>query len=283
MTDYEPDLDEPAEATPEQLLSATLQLQVAVDQLTQPGMERLDRSRPEADTAVQAVDAEHQAHTQQLRAAHALALHRRDRVGMRRALARLIAHEQRAHARAVTQAVLPSLLEQLRDAVNGRTGTGNRAGSVYRAAIGFESAELLGYIERGAWHVGAVRGGDLAFQVRTWADGVVERQNATELPEAADLAEQWVMRARAILAPDRGFEIPEECPHCGNRWAHVLDDTGTRVRKSALQVSYGERMARCIHPACGSRWPETHWDHLKALLDQRRQEREDDQRRREAG
>ena len=103
---------------------------------------------------------------------------------------------------------------------------------------------------------------------------MVAEQNATALPACAELAELWVARARQILAPDRGFEIPDPCPHCGNRWAHVLDDTGQRVRKSALYVGYADQVARCLVAACGSRWPKTHWDHLKALLEQRRNERE---------
>jgi hypothetical protein len=270
VADYADDTaqDEP---TPETLLAATLALGVAVDQLTKPGLEYLDRS-PATDDAVQLVDAEHAAHARDLQAAHALALHQRDEIGVLRARARITAHDLRARRRAVTTATLPSLLDQLVDAV---AGTGGRNGvhgaGPYRAAIGLAAAELIGHIQRAVW---ARPDHDLAAKLREWADALADEQNATTLPDGAALAEVWVVRARQILAPDRGFEIPEPCPHCGNRWAYVLDDTGTRVRKSALYVGYADQVARCLVGACGSRWPKTHWDHLKALLEQRRNERD---------
>ena len=267
MTDYLDD-EAPEQPTSEQLLAATLALQVAVDQLTQPGLERLDRSRPEADDAVKAVDTEHAHQTQQLRAAHALATHRRDPAGMRRALARLIAHEQQAQARAVTQAPLPSLLEQLADAVHSTRGAGNKASSVHRSAIGFAAAELLGHIQRAVW---ARPDDDLPAKLREWSDAVVAEQNPTALPECADLAETWVREARNVLTPERSFELVAPCPACGNRWVYVLDDFGQRVKKSVLQVSETERVARCIHPSCGQRWPETHWPLLIAALNQDRE------------
>ena len=140
-----------------------------------------------------------------------------------------------------------------------------------RRAIGLAAAELIGHIQRAVW---CRPDHDLAAKLREWADTLAAEQNATTLPDGAALAEAWVVRARQILAPDRGFEIPEPCPVCGNRWAYVLDDTGTRVRKSALYVGYADQVARCLVGACGYRWPKPYWDHLKALLEQRRNERD---------
>jgi hypothetical protein len=257
------------EPTPETLLAATLALGVAVDQLTKPGLEYLDRS-PATDDAVQLVDAEHAAHARDLQAAHALAMHQRDEMGILRARARITAHDLRARARAVTTATLPSLLEQLVDAVFSTRGAGNRAVSVHRAAIGFDAAELLGHIQRAVY---ARPDEDLTPKLRSWAEHVVAEQNATTLPDAALLAEAWVTRARDVLTPKRSFELAAHCPACGNRWAYGVDDTGLRVKKSVLQVFDAERVARCIHPSCGQRWPESHWPLLIAALNQDREER----------
>jgi hypothetical protein len=269
VTDYADTVDEQQDTTPETLLAATLALEVAVDQLTKPAVERLDRSRPEADEDVAGVEAEHAAHLRELQAAHALALHRRDEMGILRARARITAHELRARKRAVTQAPLPSLLEQLRDAVQTPRGGGNKAASVHRAAISFEAAELLGHIQR---VVHARPEDDLSTKLRGWCDNAVAEQNATTLPDAAVLAEAWVREARNVLNPQRSFELAAPCPACGNRWTYTTDDLGGRVKKAALQVSETERVARCIHPSCGQRWPETHWPLLIAALNQDRDE-----------
>jgi hypothetical protein len=258
------------EPTPETLLAATLALGVAVDQLTKPGLEYLDRS-PATDDAVQLVDAEHAAHARDLQAAHALALHQRDEIGVLRARARITAHALRARKRAVTRAPLPPLLEQLVDAVSGRTSPGNRAGSIHRAAIGFAAAELIANIERGTRH----RPGDpdLTANVRAWTEALVEAQNPTELTAAAVCAERWVIDARAILTPDQVIPIPFDCPTCGNRWAWVFDDTGQRVQRAALQANMRDLVIRCVHHGCTGWWPKPMWKLLGAQINQDVEER----------
>jgi hypothetical protein len=293
VADYADVTDEQQQdTTPETLLAATLALQVAVDQLTQPGLERLDRSRAEADEAVKAVEAEHAAHALELQAAHALALHRRDEMGILRARARITAHELRARARAVTQAPLPSLLEQLLDAVgSSQLAANGAAGSVHRIPIDPKAVELVAEIQRAVY---GQPGGTPTAQLRNWAAALTEENNATALPEAAQWAERWVVRAREIVAPDDIEQVAvEPCPRCGNSWVHARDDTGEIVRKPALQVRRGRPTPsgntvggeiRCMWQSCGARWPQIEYDFLVSLMEQKRRERaEAEAQRKQAG
>lgn len=286
-----PDHDE-QQASADQLLAATLQLGVAVDQLVKPSTERLDRARPENDPDTQADLAHDAAQLEEQRRRdstilvrlyqrHADASRRRDKAAKRRIMDELLRHgdrvrrdqlerERQAAARAATTAELPSLLDQLRDAVESRKGAGDRATSVHRSAIGFAAAELLAKIER---TVGYRPGHDLAADVRDWADNLTADNNPTMLPEAALAAEQWVAEARGILNPDTTFGVDAPCPTCGNRWAWLPDDTGQRVRKDALQVNTRERVARCLAPGCTGHWREPMWKLLIAQLNQDREQR----------
>lgn len=305
--------DEHGQPTADQLLDATLRLGVAVDQLCNPGLERLDRSRADADDAVRAVEAEAErtaAHElardrhreSQLLAQIAEAAARRDDVGVRRVETlrrQLVAlrcrmqadqarRDEHAAARALATAPLPSLLEQLLDAVGSSLpDVKGGAGSVHRIPIDPKAVELVAEIQR------AVHGqpGDTpAAQLRAWAAAIVDENNATVLPDAAAWAERWVVRARDVVAPADIEEVSSEpCPRCGTLWVHTRDDTGEIVRKPALQVRRGRPTPgghteggeiRCVWHSCGARWPQTYYDHLAALMEQKRRERADDEARR---
>lgn len=249
-------------------MPVALRLSVAIDQLIQPGIAHLDRAQAETTPEVAAVaaraDHDHAERMAVLRRSHAAALQGRAKAGarddrmavgrntatMRRVLAVLIAQEQahraRAEARAVATATLPSLLDQLHDAVESSQGTGSGSAGASRSPIGLNAAELLGHIQRTTMHRG---GGTLAQHLRAWS----EHHDRTDAD--AQAAEQWVGDARAVVAPDRGFELGGACPLCHTRRVWVQDGD-ERVLKAALQVSYATRSARCIAPGCTGRWPK---------------------------
>jgi hypothetical protein len=257
MTDDEPQLQPDLDA-------ARLSLEVAVQQLIQPATEHIDRD-PDPDLAAEDRDRD-----LWLQGEHARALRRRDHAAARRALQRLTDHRRRAadqethRARTARQTELPSLLDQLQAAVESSTSLGGPSGSgPTRSPIGLAAAELLADIAH------AVRWGQLAHpdgkelaptlaeQLREWVarSGYWRTHAAAYLAIAAQRAEQWVAKARAILTPPRTFGLVGECPACHRRTAHVRDDAGEWVRKDAVQVDYATETARCVGYGCGAVWP----------------------------
>lgn len=257
-------MTEPEQPEPPDLDAARLRLDVAVQQLVQPSTEKLDRDpAPDLDDTDQARDLE-------LQRDHARALRNRDHAGARRALERLTDHRRRVHdehhrrARTIQQTELPSLLDQLEAAVESSSSLGGPSGAgATRSPIGLAAAELLADIRH------AVRWGTLAHpdgkplpptlrdQLRAWVARAGHWQ--TEAPHylaiAAQRAEQWVEKARAILTPPRTFGIAGACPRCGRRTAHVRDDAGDYVRRDAVQVDYATETARCLAHDCDGVWP----------------------------
>jgi hypothetical protein len=264
--------------TAEHALAARLQLEVAIQQLVTPAVQQLDRSRRETDPAVADTEAAaartHHEQMTALRARYVHALRRRDDLATRRTLATLVACEsnykrQRA-ARAAASATIPSLLDQLHAAVESSQGVGISAG-VHRSPIGLNAAELLGHIQRTVGH--RPDGPQpLTERLQHWARETARRADAAELLEQATLAERWVVDARAIVQPDRGFEIRGACPLCGTRYVWVQDGD-ERVQKAALQVSYATRSARCIARGCTGHWAPEYLEHLTRVVVQDRDER----------
>lgn len=256
-------------------LEAQLLLEVAVQQLLTPTVERIDRSRPEVDPQVAQVDEQadrdHHDRMTRLRTRHAAALAARDKAGARRAISRMLEaehqHRRAAAERTRTDVLIPSLLTRLQAAVESTQGYGSRGGGVHRAPIGLAAAELLGEIERTVGHRYSCA---LSTDVRSWAAG--RRDGEHTLVAAADLATRWVEDTRAIVDPDRTFEIAGACPLCLSRWVWV-DDGEQRIRKAALQVTFATRSARCISPGCTGRWPREYLDHLARVVVQDRTER----------
>lgn len=209
-------------------LDTHLRLTTAIDQLLRPTRSPIDRYQPATDPATAATLAEAQ-------------------------------HNPARHAALTsTTAEIPSLLDQLQQAVESSTSTGGPTGAgAHRSPIGLEAAELLGHITRTTTHRGR---GALADSIRTWAAS----------PHAdPDHAEHWVTRAREIVNPTRSFEIRGRCPVCRRRRVWVTDPTtGLRVRRAALQVSYATRSAHCIAEGCTGRWSDGYLDHLAAVVQQ---------------
>lgn len=258
------------------LLLAQLSLDAAVQQLIQPATETIQRATADTDPAVRDTDTEHTTRTRELRAQHTAARLRRDPAAMRRALTQLITHEQQHRARRTTTATLPSLLDQLRDAVESSSSTGGAASAgAHRSPIGLAAAELLGEIRDAARTVPSPRDDqqrpvtDLAALLRHWAShaGHWRTTDPDRLVHSAQAAERWVATGRAVLNPPRRLTAVGACLVCGRATAHVRDDAGEIVRRPALELDPTTGTARCIAPGCGAYWPAEKVPFLAAALE----------------
>lgn len=267
--------------TPDTLGAAQLALSVAVDQLTQPGQEHLDRDDPQQSPAAREVAAEDEQHMATLRRQHAAAQAARHHGQARRYLQRIIALQHRINARRADRADLPSLLDQLLGAVessSNNAGGGSTAG-VHRSVIGLSAAEIVHDIEITTRWGNTASGGhdphpDLAVQLRRWAARSPHWRvaNPNYLINAARRAEDWVTAARTQLNPPRRWSHPGRCPNCGAAVAQVPDDTGQIVRRPALELDRTTATARCLN--CPARWESERLPLLAAVLEQQANDRE---------
>lgn len=183
---------------------------------------------------------------------------------------------------------LPPLLDQLSEAAESSTSRGAAAGSVYKAPAALDVLALLAEIDTETlWGLRA--SGDrrrwlsLGLQLRAWAaragawrggvppvlhlNGLRPFAAQAYLLCAADNAQQWVTRARQILAPEQAtFEVqPRPCPRCQTRTVLVWSpDHGERVQKSSLFFDKAATTVRCRD--CGAAWGADLFDFLARLL-----------------
>lgn len=161
-------------------------------------------------------------------------------------------HAEAIEARRVIETSLPSLLDQVLDAVESSTSTGGAPSvGASRSPIGLAASALIHEIER---TVGWQRDQPLADVVRAWA-----------YSEAVDLIEQWAVTARGIVEPSRTAEARAACPVCGNRWVWAIED-GERVRRAAISINLSAGIAVCLVQACGTTWDRAHFPLLAAAL-----------------
>jgi hypothetical protein len=172
-------------------------------------------------------------------------------------------HGAELAGRAPTTAAVPSLLDQLAEAVQGSGGSNGASGAgAYRSAIGLAAAGLLVGIRQ---YIGC-HTPDLAEGLRAWAALIQKDPALWDLAEQERIAEGWLVQAKAIVEPPRWSEIPAACPLCGSRYVTVWED-GERVRRAALRINLTHEYAECGHPDCA----QGHWDRdrlrdLAALL-----------------
>lgn len=243
-------------------IDAALRLNVAIDQLVQPGHATLDRS---PKLIAQAQDEADTAHLHHVRVIRWKLTQTRDDHGRDRLLCALreAGRRQREHRTALTalHAVLPSLLDQLYDAVESTGGTGDRARGANRSPLNTAAAELLHTIRATTGHRAHSA---LADHLRAWTPADPEAG-------AAD-AQRWVDEARQIVEPARYTEARAPCPVCHTRRVTVTED-GQRVVKAAIQINLTRGIATCIAPGCTGRWDRSHFIFLAGVLEQDRDER----------
>lgn len=248
--------------------TARLQLDVAVAQLVQPSTEKIARADGLLDDQVAAQRADQRAVDAELSSRHARYLRAGHHAQARRTLEQLSDHRRRVTAgrgsEAVTTAVVPCLLVQLRSEIgaSSNTGAGGSAGP-YRSPIALPATQLYAEIQRQTRApVGAL---DLRPHVSRWAI------DPHDLTDAAARAETWVEQIRTLLNPPKRWSHPGACPDCGHTTAHVLDPSGDTVRKPAIEFDRQHGRARCLR--CPARWTtEAQLHNLARVLDQQHEQ-----------
>jgi hypothetical protein len=167
----------------------------------------------------------------------------------------------------------PCLLDQLDDALCSSSSRGGASSNRQSAPLALDVVILLSEIDRALYRGIAGRVKTLpharATLMRRWAaqSGTWRANNPAYLVYAAGLAEQWVVRANAILAPHPPTREPygQACPHCGTTTVFIVAPEGDqRVQRSALYLDT-ERVA-VLCRACGDSWDTNHLDFLATLL-----------------
>lgn len=284
-----------------ELDNAQLRLEVAVSQLVQPGIERLDRDDPATSPAAaelaREVAAEHEAakrrlqmrHKAQMAAANTAAAEaeraaqpvegetddeadrRRTYVRQRKQVAADHYDEaretlrrivdlgrrigERTRQRLAREAAVPSLVDQLIEAIpgGGDSDHGRPSAGSTRAAVALDVVELVHAMQE-ATRCRTLRG--LSEALRAWAQQARHWRtgNPEYLLQAASAAEAWVSTGRTLLNPPKRWSFMAACPQCETSVTHVRDSSGEVVRRPALELDPATGTARCLAPGCGARW-----------------------------
>jgi hypothetical protein len=175
-------------------------------------------------------------------------------------------------------AELPSLLDQLEDAVESSNSHGSKASSVYKAPAHLDVVALLTDIDRtiaiGLRSVGYRGRLDLprAQKIKVWASHAGEWRAVRPdyLHESVGVVRRWVIRGRNILVPDpQTIETrAQPCPQCKSRTAMVWnEDLGERVQRPSLYLDTSTLIVVCR--CCGEQWPASMHAFLRRLLEDR--------------
>jgi hypothetical protein len=264
---------EPAE-TPD-LSQLQLRIDVAIAQLIQPGTATIERDRLDESPAARELLADEAAAIAELQRRHSAHLKARRHGQASRTLAALIDAQRRAQAqhdaRTARRSPLPSLLEQLLDALPGSSNTDHGAPSTgaHRPALALTVLDLIASMQRAASNHDHDH---LAADLRAWAarSGEWRTTNPDYLHHAATWAEHWVTTGRTLLDPPRRWTLPAACPQCGHRTAYVRDDSSEVVRRPALELDRTTGEARCLTHGCGARWSADRLLFLARLLEEQR-------------
>lgn len=219
----------------------------SIAELTQPTTHDLRRVPPNDTQRAEMERAERKALRQQVEVLRERQMHQAIDALLRR-------HGAELAGRSTSTAAVPSLLDQLADAVQGSGGTNGAGGAgAYRAAIGLAAAGLLATIRTTL----AYHGDDLAEALRAW--------QPDDEDQAAIIAAGWVTQGRAIVEPPRWSELPTDCPLCRKRYVWVYED-GERVRRATLRINLTHGYAECGQEDCQGYWDEDHLRDLAGLL-----------------
>lgn len=230
--------------------TAGVQLQAAIDQLTQPTVVDLDRD-PVPGTDAWQQQRDDQALERNLYEQLATAANGQHLPLARDVLRDLELLERRRAARQAPTVTVPSLLQQLQDAVPGSGNTDHGAPSAgsTRSPLALAALDLLTEIARTA----GVRAGNgspaFTDQLRAWAERACGDE--TQVVQAAVTAADWPDRARTLLDPPKRWTAPGACPDCGKNTAYVRQD-GEVVRRPAIEFDRTSGTARCLRCPAGT-------------------------------
>lgn len=233
-------------------------------ELLNPRRHDLERDQLDQVEALAEYDAADHARERRLRERHTAALRRpRQPAQATRALGDLMAHRRAAAARrarvAAREAMVPSLLDQVVEAIESSSGSGHRtAAGAHRSPIGLAAAALVGDVERVVGHGPRRR---LCAAVWAWVRAGLgpDTVDGTTAQLAA-----WVARAHAVVDPPRPVELAAACPQCRARTVRTPDDAGEAVRRPALEIDRVSGMVTCAR--CRAQWGPELWEFLARVL-----------------
>lgn len=172
-------------------------------------------------------------------------------------------------------AELPSLLDQLEDAVESSSSRGGKASSIYKSPAHLDVVALLTDIDR------YVLRGLRRSRHHPWLNGRAEllrawssharRWSEDDLRESVGQVRRWVTRAENILTPDpQTIETQAQpCPQCKRRTAMVWsDEIGEHLQRPSLYLDMAILTVVCR--CCGECWPSPMFGFLSRLLEENR-------------
>lgn len=177
---------------------------------------------------------------------------------------------------------LPSLLDQLEEAIEPSGGTGSGRANVYKSPAALEVVGLLTEIDR------YVKAGLRMSQPRrplnrpraelieAWLAqaGFWKAVHAEYLYASIGQAKRWVVRAKNILTPDpQTIETQAQpCPSCEARtafeWNPYLEE---RVQRPSLYLDKVDLVVYCR--CCAAQWSAPLWPLLRRVLDAQTEDR----------
>lgn len=148
------------------------------------------------------------------------------------------------------RAGVPSLLDQLDDALTSRTGPGAAVPVRARAPIRLDVADLFAEVEE---VVGKCSRPTLGERVRAWSAALHSETDPEVVAAAVERVERWVDLARHALDPRPAWRLPRSvpCPACGVDVERTTNSEGREVLSGPLEVQPRAGL-RCV--VCGARW-----------------------------
>lgn len=180
-------------------------------------------------------------------------------------------HKPDCDCAGTSNACQPSLYTQIRDDIQGLTGTTGLGKSESRPPLWVDGIDWLNKVDAiaEAWtphHTG----------------GTVERldeltRNHTFGPDDTSWLHQSAKTVRAVVVEGenllqgqqvRRFDVVAPCPECGKRTVYRRDSGGDMVRQTALQLT----VHGCTCVACGTWWDRDHLNFLAEVIGCERKE-----------
>lgn len=169
----------------------------------------------------------------------------------------------------MTRHPAPSLLQQLRRAVESSTSRGGGPSKHAPIPISADAHDLLTSI--------TARTAKMVQEWQARPDSTTVEGRLRAVVSAAGLSTdleavlgvchalaKWVHAIRGLLDPPKRLYLAAPCPQCDTSMVRRHDQaTDEDVQQPALQVD-GKEGCTCL--ACGAHWPPSHFEHLAGVL-----------------
>lgn len=163
----------------------------------------------------------------------------------------------------------PPLLDQLRVACKGISGSSSGGGSGTPAPLALSAYDLylriesVVFFQHGKFFPG-VKHGSLEDSMKAWAR--VASVNDCPRKEAEQFTAEWVAAIEQVFQPAKPLVIDAPCPQCGELFHTAFEDDETRWKRCLTGHAFkGEAWVECGN--CGSAWVGAEMHHLNAAIE----------------